>query len=61
MDFPDVLPPFQTAIPPAGTTIDGTNYTWVLGNGNYHVRLTRRSNFKTGDKHSAWRAGRSFM
>jgi len=37
MDFPDVLPPYQFGLPPAGGTINGTNYTWVLGNANYMV------------------------
>jgi hypothetical protein len=35
LDFPPVVPPFATAIPPMGGTISGTNYTWVLGSGNF--------------------------
>ncbi len=35
LDFPPVLPPFATAIPPIGGTLSGTNYTWVLGTGNF--------------------------
>jgi hypothetical protein len=46
MDFPEVLPPYQTAISPAGGTFNGTNYTWVLGNNDY---LSDRADFKTGD------------
>ena len=48
MDFPDVLPPFQTAVPPDGDEIDGVNYTWILGYGNY--LLNKGITFKTGDK-----------
>jgi len=49
LDFPDVLPPFQTAVPPAGDTIDGTNYTWVLGYGNYMHIDPKGAKFNTGD------------
>jgi hypothetical protein len=56
LDFPPVLPPFETAIPPMGGTITGTNssgivsstnYTWVLGNGNY--MSSGEAKFNTGD------------
>jgi hypothetical protein len=50
MDFPDVLPPYATGIPPVGDTILGTNYTWVLGNNNYMYTDSKGANFKTGDK-----------
>jgi hypothetical protein len=35
MDFPDVLPPYSSGLIPQGKDINGTNYFWVLGNGNY--------------------------
>jgi hypothetical protein len=35
MDFPDVLPPYNAALAPVGLSVGGTNYVWVLGNGNY--------------------------
>jgi hypothetical protein len=47
LDFPPVLPPFETAIPPMGGTVSGTNYTWVLGNGNY--MSLGEAKFNTGD------------
>jgi len=51
MDFPDVLPPFQTGLIPSGDTIDGTNYTWILGYGNYMVDNPKwPTKFNTGDK-----------
>jgi len=46
-DFPPVLPPFETAIPPMGGIVSGTNYTWVLGNGNYKALCEAK--FGTGD------------
>ena len=46
MEFPEVLPPFSTASPPASGTVDGTNYTYVLGSGNYMLSTL---NLKTGD------------
>jgi hypothetical protein len=49
LDFPDVLPPFQTAVPPDGDTIDGTNYTWILGYGNYMHTEPKGAKFNTGD------------
>jgi hypothetical protein len=48
MDFPAVLPPFQTAIQPAEATLNGTNYTWGLGDGNY--LYDGSPDIKTGDK-----------
>ena len=51
MDFPPVLPPYQTGVSPAGGTVAGTNYTWVLGNGNYMVDNPKWDlKFNTGDK-----------
>ncbi len=51
LDFPPVAPPYQTGIPPAGDTINGTNYTWVLGYGNYmHDDPKNPAKFNTGDK-----------
>jgi hypothetical protein len=50
MDFPDVLPPYQTAVQPASGTINGTNYAWVLGNGNYMYADSKGADFKTGDQ-----------
>ena len=50
MDFPAVLPPYQTGIPPAGDTVGGTNYTWVLGNANYMYTSANGASFKSGDK-----------
>ena len=35
VSFPDVNPPFVAAVPPASGTYNGTNYAYVLGNGNY--------------------------
>jgi hypothetical protein len=49
LDFPPVLPPYQTAIPPAGGTVSGTNYTWVLGNSNYMYDDSRGAKFNSGD------------
>jgi hypothetical protein len=50
MDFPDVLPPYEIGLPPAGDKINGTNYTWVLGNGNYMYTDPRGATFRTGDR-----------
>ena len=47
LDFPPVLPPFETAIPPMGGMVSGTNYTWVLGNGNY--KSLGDTKLKSGD------------
>ena len=49
MDFPDVLAPYTSAVPPDGDVIDGTNYTWILGYGNYMYNDPRGITFKTGD------------
>jgi hypothetical protein len=49
MDFPTVLPPYQTAVPPPGGTVGGTNYTWVLGSGNYMYTSASGANFNSGD------------
>ena len=35
MDFPDRAAAFRDRHPPGGEDSRGTNYTWVLGNGNY--------------------------
>jgi len=51
MDFPAVSPPYQAGLPPAGGTIAGTNYTWILGSGNYMVDNPKWDlKFSTGDK-----------
>jgi len=47
MDFPPILPPYAIAIPPVAGTVLGTNYTWVLGNGNY--LSSGDANFHAGD------------
>ncbi|HWX19614.1 MAG TPA: hypothetical protein VN578_06880 [Candidatus Binatia bacterium] len=49
MDFPDVLPPYQTGLPPVDGTVGGTNYTWVLGNGNYMYTQGNGANFNSDD------------
>lgn len=49
MDFPEVLPPYATAIPPTGAAVGGTNYTWVLGNGNYMASDANGVKLKNGD------------
>jgi hypothetical protein len=49
MDFPEVLPPYQTAVLPDGDTIDGTNYTWILGYGNYMYTDSKGAKLQTGD------------
>jgi hypothetical protein len=49
MDFPTVLPPYATGVPPASGTVGGTNYTWVLGNNNYMYTGASGVSFKTGD------------
>jgi len=49
MDFPDVLPPYSTGLPPAGKDIGGTNYTWVLGNRNYLYDAAGGAKLQTGD------------
>lgn len=36
-ELPDVSPPFLSAPCPGSKTIEGTNYQYVLGNGNYMV------------------------
>jgi hypothetical protein len=35
VDFPDVLQPFSSAFAPVSGTVNGTNYTYVLGSDNY--------------------------
>ena len=50
MDFPDVLPPYTTGLPPASGTFNGTNYTWVLGNANYLYGDPKGAKFSTGEK-----------
>jgi hypothetical protein len=49
MDFPPVLPPFTTAIAPASGTVLGTNYTWVMGSGNYQCDDSKAAKFGSGD------------
>jgi len=50
MDFPEVLPPYQTGLPPMGGTYNGTNYTWILGNGNYMLDNPKwAQKFNSGD------------
>jgi hypothetical protein len=48
MDLPSVLPPYESAFPPQGKIITGTNYTWVLGNDNY--LYSGAAKLQTGDK-----------
>ncbi len=51
MDFPPVLPPYQTGVAPTGDTINGTNYAWVLGYADYLVDNPKwPTKFNTGDK-----------
>jgi hypothetical protein len=50
MDFPDVLPPYETGLPPAAGTYNGTNYTWYLGNNNYMCTGSKDVRLMTGDK-----------
>lgn len=50
LDFPDVLPPYAIALPPASGQVGGTNYAWVLDNGNYLYGDSAGAKFKTGDK-----------
>lgn len=50
MDFPPVQPPFATGFTPGSGTVNGTNYTWVLGNNNYMVDNGKTDlKFTTGD------------
>jgi hypothetical protein len=50
LDYPPVLPPYTTGIPPAGGTINGTNYTWILGNNNYMYDDPKNpAKFNSGD------------
>jgi hypothetical protein len=35
VSFPDVTAPFTSGSTPTSGTVDGTNYTYVFGNGNY--------------------------
>jgi hypothetical protein len=35
VDFPDVPPPFATAVPPISGSANGTEYTYLLTGGNY--------------------------
>ncbi len=37
VDFPDVPPPFTTALPPIGGTVNGTEYAYLLTGGNYMI------------------------
>lgn len=50
LELPDVLPPYQTGLPPDGDVIDGTNYTWILGYGNYIHTNSGGVNIQTGDQ-----------
>jgi hypothetical protein len=50
MDFPDVLPPYQTGLPPAGNTVGTTNYTWYLGNNNYMCTDKNGVTLQNGDQ-----------
>jgi len=49
MDFPDVLPPYASGFAPAGASVGGTNYAWVLGNGNYMSSDPSGAKFKNND------------
>jgi hypothetical protein len=50
MDFPDVLPPYQSGLAPTtwDDKVNGTNYT-LLGNGNYMVDNAKPLKFSSGD------------
>ena len=37
VDFPDVQPPFVSAVPPISGTANGTEYTYLLSGGNYMI------------------------
>ena len=50
LDFPDVLPPYSTGLDPQGKVLNGTNYFWVLGNGNYMCTAASGVKLQTGDK-----------
>jgi hypothetical protein len=50
MDFPDVLPPYASGLMPQGKEINGTNYFWVLGSGNYMDGASGGVKLQTGDK-----------
>jgi len=49
MDFPDVLPPYATGLPPVGGEVGGTNYAWVLGNANYLDCDPKGAKFGSGE------------
>ena len=49
MDFPDVVPPYEVGVLPAGRVIGSTNYTWVLGNASYIYVEPNGATFKSGD------------
>ena len=49
MDFPDVLPPYQTPSHRWARHPGGTNYTWVLGNQNYIYTDSAGAKLNTGD------------
>jgi len=38
LDFPQVIAPFAVGFTPSAGTVDGTNYTYVLGTANYQVQ-----------------------
>jgi len=46
VSFPDVTVPFTSGSTPSGGTVDGTNYTYVLGSGNYVVASLKLSGQK---------------
>jgi hypothetical protein len=48
-DFPPVAPPYSTGLPPAGATVAGTNYTWVLGDADYMYTDPSGAKFNSGD------------
>jgi hypothetical protein len=37
VDFPVVEPPFGTALPPTGDTVDGVTYNYILSSGNWMI------------------------
>jgi hypothetical protein len=49
MDFPDVLPPYQSAAAPAGGSISGTNYAFILGNNDYMCTDSKGLGLKSSD------------
>jgi hypothetical protein len=49
INFPSVQAPFDSAPPPAPGLVDGVNYNYVLGNGNYQVPTLSGKVLVTGE------------